>query len=74
MKSIIKYVPDDCGVGGDSDFHKVTNLRSGALKTKSQCFKLNLLKIHPGSIVMLNLNQFLKFKNNRRVDLRYIKL
>lgn len=28
--------------GGHSDFHKVTNLHSGALKTKSQCFKLNL--------------------------------
>lgn len=56
MKSIIKYVPDDCGVGGHGDFHKVTNLCSGALKTKSQCFKRNLLKIHPGSIVMLKLN------------------
>lgn len=50
-KSIIKYVPDDLGqAGGDNIDYQVTNLHAvaGALKTKSQCFRQNTLKIYPG--------------------------
>lgn len=50
----MKYVPDDCGVGGHSNYHKVTNPHAGALETKSQCFKSRPLQTHPGQIVIFN--------------------
>lgn len=52
----MKYVPDDCGVGGHSNYHKVTNPHAGAgaLETKSQCFKSSPLQTHPGKIVIFN--------------------